>query len=118
MTQQKLQMDEALAILELPLNSWPLHPKMSPDQAKYTLAIFKKLIKKQQRNLVKRYHPDIPKNGPNEELKMKKINSVMDMLMKIEIIITPPKPKPIQFRFYSFGQTFGASSQTSTNYYN
>lgn len=115
--QRKIQIHEVLTILELPLNSWKLNKtRISSNQAKLLLIEFKKLVKKQHHVLVKKYHPDIPANGEQEELKMKQINSVVDIVMKLEITIIPRRPQRVTVRFHRT-TGFSNSSTTSSNFY-
>ena len=117
--QKQIPIQEVLSILELPPNSWKLNPNIHPKEAELILTDFKKLIKKQHHVLVKKFHPDLPKNGEKEEKKMKQINSAVDLMMQLKITVQR-RPQPIQaqnVRFYSFGgfRSFSGASDGTSN---
>lgn len=60
----------------------------SQDTLKFSIDHLKWLVKIQRRRLAKKYHPDI---GGDPE-RMKEINDACDLLMKIEVEMTPPMP--------------------------
>lgn len=116
--QKKIQINEVLTILELPMNSWTLNNlQISIEEAKILLKEFKVLVKKQHRILIKKYHPDIPANGQIEENKMKQINAVMDVIKQLKILQQPPRPQKVTVRFYRTTGFGGTSSATSSNFY-
>lgn len=113
MGQKPIHIHEILTILELPLSSWKLNGALPPpDQANVILNTFKKLIKKQHRVLVKKYHPDLPKNGEKEEMRMKQINAMIDLVMQLKIQVMR-RPQPI-VRYYTFRSAFTSGATDST----
>jgi len=108
--QKQVPIEDVCKILEIPLSSWKLIGKMSVEQARINLEEFKTIVKKQKRILAKKYHPD--KTGNEDDTKIKEVNNVIDLVMKLEITVMQRKPQPTQFRFHSF--TSDASTSTGT----
>jgi DnaJ-class molecular chaperone len=86
-----MHIQQALLILELPLNSFKI-----PNGASYNLAVekmneFKELIKKQRKKLAKKYHPDVSEIDSSEKFKL--INNVADQLLKLDI--KPAQRRPV-----------------------
>ena len=112
-----INMQAVLKLLELPMDSAnPLINILNsnPSVAQPFLTKFKLLIRKQRRILAKKYHPDIYKDGDN---RMKRINNIIDMLLKSRIML----PQPVVIRTYHFHASYhysgyggsGASTTTS-----
>ena len=119
MQQKQVHKNEICKILEIPVSSWKIEGQPTKKVAMKRLEEFKILAKKQHHMLVKRYHPDLPKNGDKEEEKLKKINAIMDIVKKLKIIEPKPTPRHVIFHggvFHSFGNTStSATGSTSTN---
>jgi esterase/lipase len=114
MKQKKITIQEILKILELPSNVWQLHNQTTYENACKFMDDFKKLAKKQQHKLVKKYHPDLIKNGKEEESKLKEINSAIDIIMKITINRQVQRPRVVIFRSFN---SFTSTNNTSTSTY-
>ena len=99
MNPQKFNPEEALKLLELPLDSFK-----SIKDAK-TLENFKDKIRKQRKILAKKYHPD---RFANQET-MNEINAVCDLLLDLRIKM-PQQRTRIIIRSY----VYSSSSTTST----
>jgi len=111
-----MHIQQALAILELPLDSFNIPRNIHPNFAIQKLEEFKEVIKSQRKKLVKKYHPDL-QNG-NEE-KMKLINNTVDELMKIQIQIRPPMPRIMHIVInHSFRNSSTTTSYSSGFYTN
>ena len=106
--EKKIHIDEVLMVLELPFGSYKVEESMTREEAEISLQEFKDLVKTQKRVLVKQYHPDLPKNGKDEEEKLKEILSIIELVEKLSIIKIQPRPKPMEFtmRFRFDGQPF------------
>ena len=109
MQQNNISIQDACTILELPLSVWTLHQRMDFKQAVECLESFKIVVKTQRKLLAKRYHPD-KANG--DDSKMKEINNIVDLLMKVKL--QPPKPMVIRFNMSSSSTT---TNTTSSTYY-
>lgn len=112
-----MHIQEALIILEMPLNSFEVPRNVHPNIAVKKLEEFKDLVKSQRKKLVKKYHPDV---SPSGEDKMKLINNTVDELMKIQIRVRQPRPIIHQHIIINFGGGFRATSSdstTSTSFY-
>jgi hypothetical protein len=113
-----MHIQEALMVLEMPLNSFEVPRNVHPNIAVKKLEEFKDLVKSQRKKLVKKYHPDV---SPNSEDKMKLINNTVDELMKIQIRVRQPRPIMRQHIIIRhFGGGFGSTasdSTTSTSFY-
>lgn len=96
-----MTINEICEVLELDISVWKLsNKKLTVEQAKLELQIFKDLVKRQRKTLAKKYHPD--KTG-GDDTKIKEINNVVDAVMELSIHIkkgrTFTQSTPI---FYSF----------------
>lgn len=96
--EKKVPIEDVCKILEIPVSFWIVEKSMSSEQAKVALGEFKDIVKNQRKVLAKKYHPDMPRG---DELKMKVINDMVDIVMKLEITVLKPKPQKIKFHFYS-----------------
>jgi hypothetical protein len=89
---------------------------MSFEDVQNFLIEFKEKVKKQRKELSKKYHPD--KTG-GDDAKIKEINNVVDLVMKLEI--KKQIQRPVNVRIYttftSNSTNTGSSSWTSHTYY-
>jgi len=122
MQQNKIHIDKVLTTLELPLDSFKLMSAKSAEEAEMILQKFKALVKKQHHILVKKYHPDLPANGEVEELKMKQVNAMIDIVKQLKITKSRPRPQKVTVRFYqsprSGSNRFNSDSSTTNFFYN
>jgi len=110
--QKKVPIEEVCRVLELPVSSWKLNPKMSIEQAQQFVEEFKAMVKKQRKVLAKKYHPD--KTG-GDDTRIKQINNMVDVVMKLEITRVQRRPQPQNIRFHFSSNPFGGSSSDSTS---
>lgn len=93
-------------LLEIPLRSWKFNNGMSFEDAQNFLIEFKEKVKKQRKELAKKYHPD--KTG-GDDARIKEINNVVDLVMKLEI--KKQVQRPVNIRVYT------TSTWSSYSYY-
>jgi len=98
----RITIQQVLAILEIPLDHTVASLVKQPTQPKLTQ--FKLKIRRQRRQLAKKYHPDL---GHNPD-RMKQINQLCDLLLASKIEYRPP---PVQV-FYHY--TYSTYDSTST----
>lgn len=82
-------------------------------EAQELLAELKVKARKQRRVLAKKYHPDV--TGGSDE-KIKRINHVVDLILKSRIILPKPRPDVVMFR-YASGMSYTTGTTTSSNTY-
>ncbi len=111
MTNKKeISIQEALTILELPLNSYSFNPNLSFDLISKQLEEFKNLISNQRKKLAFKYHPDLSKDK-NED-KMKEINNTVDLINNLKIIRRIPQP----INYFRFNvNTYYSQTNASTS---
>lgn len=109
-TPRQITLTEALARLEIP----PDHPKLNffRQPSPPGLVIFKNLIRKQRRNLAKKYHPDL--GHPIQ--RMQEINGLCDLFMGIKLIFHPPPVQSHAVYVYQ-STTWDNSSSTTGGYF-
>lgn len=112
--QKKVPIEEVCRILELPVTSWTLEHYMDREEAEKCVQDFKDLVKKQRKTLAKKYHPDMP---TGDELRMKEINDMVDVVNKLVITKIPQRPQAQNIRFHFAMNPFGErSTQGSTQF--
>lgn len=115
---KQISICEALRILELPSNSYNLNSNLPFNLLTKQLEDFKKLVLKQRKKLVFKYHPDLSEDG--NETRMKEINNIIDIIKQLKII--PKVPKPINFFNFIintdtlFSDTLFSDTNTSSSY--
>ena len=109
--QNKLSIMDACTVLEIPLSAWNVRQSRSADEAKSKLIKFKELVKAQKRILSKKYHPD---KNDGDDTKIKEINNIIDILMKVEIILPPP---PRQTIVHFTSHNWSSTTTSSTTFY-
>lgn len=104
--QKQINLNDLLEIVEMKgsLNEL-LTGRCSMEQGKKILSKFKEDLKKQRKDLARRYHPDM--SGGSVE-KMQMINDAVDNLMKLEI-----QPQPVQRVVYYQYNPYGATTSTT-----
>jgi hypothetical protein len=85
-----MNIQKVLKILELPLNSIVISPNMPLDIAANRLIKFKDVVKKQRKQLAKKYHPD---KGGDISI-MQSINEAADIVDKLKIHVQRIVPRP------------------------
>ena len=85
----------------------------SMNEATKNANIFKNNIRKQKRNLAKKYHPDI--NGGDGE-RIKEINHICDLLLNLQVI--PPRQQQVviirhEYRYSTTTNDYWTWSSTS-----
>lgn len=102
-----------LAILELPANSFIFDSNLPFEEATNKLENFKKLVLKQRKKLALKYHPDI-NNG--EEERMKTVNKIVDIVNQLHIKRRPQNYFRVVINPYIFSQT-NTSTTTSASFF-
>ena len=115
--EKKLSIEEVCRVLELPIDSWTLEGNSGKEKAEKSLQDFKDLVKKQKRTLAKKYHPD--KTG-GDDTKIKEINSMIDLIMKLEITKIPQRVRPrnVRFHFSSNSPFHNSSGKETSDFFN
>jgi hypothetical protein len=111
-TSKQITLTEALTRLEIP----PNHPKLNffKKPSPSGLVIFKNLIRKQRRNLAKKYHPDL--GLPIQ--RMQEINNLCDMFMSIKLVFRPREtPPPTQYTVHVYQSAGWGDNSTTTGGY-
>lgn len=107
---------EAMAVLELPMSDYTLAQQVSLDTMQKLLEGFKDKVKNQRKFLVKKYHPDLPTVVDSGD-RMKLINSVVDELLKMKVV---PRRQPqvrVVVRRASSGASWVFDGTSSTTGY-
>ena len=81
----------------------------SQKKAEKVVDEFKNIVKKQKKLLAKKYHPDVCNTGDET---MKLINAACDLLIKLNITFTPPRPQVVRYYTYAYSDT-----ASSTGYF-
>lgn len=104
--QKQIRIEDICNLLEIPVSYYGLNERMPKEQAEKALQDFKDLVKKQHRVLAKKYHPD--KTGGDDE-KIKEINAIIDLIMKLKITKVQRREPKMTFHFYG-GQGTGRAN--------
>jgi len=106
----KINLQDIVQILELPSTS--LNFLKNPDykEAQKGLNEFKHLVKKQRRQLAKKYHPDL---GHSPE-KMKQINQVADLIRTLHLEFKRPQVQIVRIFVYNSNSVYYSSTTTTS----
>lgn len=103
----QINIKDVCQLLEIPLNYWNFHSGMNFHQATEHLKKFKELAKTQRKLLAKRFHPD--KTG-GDDAKIKEINNVVDLVMKLEIKVPVQRVMNVVYSTTSSWPSYDGSS--------
>lgn len=113
--QQKVPIEDVCKVFEIPISSWAVRGHLSVEQARTALEEFKAIVKTQRKMLAKKYHPD--KTG-GDDTRIKKINAMYDVVMKLEITVLRQRPQPHTIKFHFSSNPFSNDSSTeSSNFF-